>query len=161
MGGIDPDTGDIYRGLDRFGRIKDSYWYDYDNTLDVDRIKYGYDRNSNRTYRENAVAAAADEFFDEKYFNDTLDRLKKMDRGRLNAQKDGVINKTFAQCWALDATGNWRKFLEDSTGDGDWSLDQLRTSNKFNRSGPVRNLVSACYRPNYGRSFGRIMTVEI
>jgi len=27
-GGNDPDTGDIYRGLDRFGRVKDCYWYD-------------------------------------------------------------------------------------------------------------------------------------
>jgi len=26
-GGNDPDTGDIYRGFDRFGRIKDGYWY--------------------------------------------------------------------------------------------------------------------------------------
>ena len=30
-GGNDPDTGDIYRGFDRFGRIKDSYWYNYGN----------------------------------------------------------------------------------------------------------------------------------
>ena len=26
-GGDDPNTGDIYRGLDRFGHVKDSYWY--------------------------------------------------------------------------------------------------------------------------------------
>ena len=58
-GGNDPDTGDIYRGLDRFGRVKDCYWYNYGTSTDVDRIKYGYDRNGNRTYRENTVATAA------------------------------------------------------------------------------------------------------
>ncbi|MFO0248393.1 MAG: RHS repeat-associated core domain-containing protein, partial [Planctomyces sp.] len=33
-GGDDPDTGDIYRGLDRFGRIKDSDWYNYGTSAD-------------------------------------------------------------------------------------------------------------------------------
>src|SRR5205823_6841624 len=57
-GGNDPHTGDIYRGLDRFGRIKDSYWYDYGHSADLDRIQYGYDRDGNRIWRENPVAAA-------------------------------------------------------------------------------------------------------
>lgn len=43
-GSNDPDTGDIYSGLDRFGRVKDNRWYDYGSLADVDRIKYGYDR---------------------------------------------------------------------------------------------------------------------
>lgn len=55
-GGDDPDTGDIYRGLDRFGRIKDSYWYNYGTSADADRIKYGYDRAGSRIWRENVVA---------------------------------------------------------------------------------------------------------
>ena len=55
-GGDDPNTGDIYRGLDRFGRVKDSYWYGYGASADADRIKYGYDRSSNRIWRENTVA---------------------------------------------------------------------------------------------------------
>jgi len=37
-GGNDPDTGDIYRGFDRFGSNKDNYWYDYGSSTDVDRI---------------------------------------------------------------------------------------------------------------------------
>ncbi|MFN6027616.1 MAG: RHS repeat-associated core domain-containing protein, partial [Planctomyces sp.] len=55
-GGDDPDTGDIYRGLDRFGRIKDSDWYNYGTSADADRIKYGYDRSGSRIWRENTVA---------------------------------------------------------------------------------------------------------
>ncbi|MEZ6131583.1 MAG: hypothetical protein R3C59_23175 [Planctomycetaceae bacterium] len=50
-GGNDSDTGDIYHGLDRFGRIDDSYWYDYGSSTDVDRIKYGYDRSGSRLWR--------------------------------------------------------------------------------------------------------------
>jgi hypothetical protein len=83
-GGNDPDTGDIYRGLDRFGRIKDSYWYNYGTGTDVDRIKYGYDRNGNRLRRENTVAAALGKHFDELYGYDLVDRLKNMDRGDLS-----------------------------------------------------------------------------
>src|SRR5690606_24003889 len=64
-GGNDPDTGDIYRGLDRFGRIKDNYWYNYNSSTDVDRIKYGYDRNGNRLWRDNTVAATLGKYFDE------------------------------------------------------------------------------------------------
>ncbi len=40
---------DPYDGIDRFGRIVESRWYDYDSSADVDRIKYGYDRAGNRT----------------------------------------------------------------------------------------------------------------
>ncbi len=43
-GGTDPDTGDIYRGFDRFMRIKDQQWYDYGTVADADRIKHGYNR---------------------------------------------------------------------------------------------------------------------
>ena len=58
-GSNDPDTGDIYSGFDRFGRVKDNRWYNYGTSSDTDRIQYGYDRNGNRTYRENTVATAS------------------------------------------------------------------------------------------------------
>lgn len=72
----DPDTGDIYSGFDRFSRVKDNRWYNYGSSADTDRIKYGYDRNGNRTYRENTVATAAGAKFDEQYLYDLIDRLK-------------------------------------------------------------------------------------
>ncbi|MEO8493493.1 MAG: RHS repeat-associated core domain-containing protein [Planctomycetota bacterium] len=131
-GGNDPDTGDIYRGFDRFGRVKDNYWYDYGSSIDVDRIKYGYDRNGNRLYRENTVATANGKSFDELYDYDLIDRLKEMSRGDLNNLKSEIANLKFRQDWSLDATGNWRKFLEDSDGNGSWNLDQTRTANLVN-----------------------------
>ena len=32
----------------------------------------------------------------------------------------------------MDATGNWKKFYEDDTGDGLWDLKQTRSANKVN-----------------------------
>tara|TARA_R110002111_G_scaffold164386_3_gene230587 strand:+ start:42527 stop:48934 length:6408 start_codon:yes stop_codon:yes gene_type:complete len=132
VGGNDPDTGDIYHGFDRFSRIVDSYWYDYGSSTDVDRIKYGYDRMSNRTYRENVVADAQSKYFDELYNYDGIDRLKNLDRGNLNSLKDSINNLQFAECWSLDETGNWKNFREDTTGNGTWNLNQDRTANKVN-----------------------------
>ena len=131
-GGNDPDTGDIYLGWDRFGRVKDNYWYDYGSTTDVDRIKYGYDRAGNRIWRENTVAASYGKHFDELYEYDLIQRLKHMDRGGLNALKDAVTNLQFAQCWKLDETGNWSNFREDDDGDSSWDLAQSRTTNNVN-----------------------------
>jgi YD repeat-containing protein len=131
-GGNDPDTGDIYRGLDRFGRIKDSYWYDYGSASDVDRIKYGYDRAGNRLWRENVVARSLSKEFDELYEYDAVHRLKDMSRGMLNSGHTALTSTRFAQCWGLDETGNWSNFREDDDGNGSWDLNQNRTANKVN-----------------------------
>lgn len=131
-GNDDPDTGDIYSGLDRFGRVKDNRWYDYGASADVDRIKYGYDRAGNRLWRENVVARSLSKEFDELYSYDGLHRLKDMARGTLNSGHTALTSKTFAQDWGLDTTGNWATFNQDDDGDGTWDLEQDRTSNKVN-----------------------------
>ncbi len=91
-GGNDPDTGDIYRGLDRFGRIKDSYWYNYGSSSDADRIKYGYDRNGNRLWRENTVAAAERQFvWGQRYIDDMVLRDRDTDgNGTLDERLYGM-----------------------------------------------------------------------
>jgi len=43
-----------------------------------------------------------------------------------------VTHESFAECWSLDPTGNWKKYLEDGNGDGTWDLNQARTSNEAN-----------------------------
>jgi YD repeat-containing protein len=158
-GGNDPDTGDIYRGMDRFARIKDCYWYNYGTSTDVDRIKYGYDRNGNRTYRENTVATAAGAYFDEKYLHDLIDRLKQMERGALDSGHSTLNHLQFAQRWGLDATGNWRSFLEDSDGNGTWDLDQTRTANKVNEIADVTESAGPSWvTPVYNRA-GNMTTI--
>ncbi|RCS44600.1 hypothetical protein DTL42_16880 [Bremerella cremea] len=141
----DADTGDIYSGLDRFGRVKDNRWYDYGSSADVDRIKYGYDRASNRTWRQNVVANSLSQPFDELNHYDGVHRLKEMSRGTLNAQKDAITNQSMAECWSLDATGNWQKYLEDTNGDGTWDLNQTRTSNDVNEITDIAELVGTSW----------------
>jgi RHS repeat-associated protein len=152
VGGDDPDSGDIYRGLDRFGRIKDSYWYSYGSEEDVDRIKYGYDRVGNRRWRENVVATSDGAAFDELYQYDQLNRLNHMDRGFLNNLRTTMFSNNFSQCWTLDETGNWKAFREADTGIDAWSSIQSRIVNPVNEirdisesGGPM--LVTPSYNP--------------
>ena len=58
-----------YAGLDRFGRVIDNKWTNYNTSATLDQIKYTYDRASNRTSRENVVAKAqtTPKYFDELY----------------------------------------------------------------------------------------------
>lgn len=57
-GGTNPSTGDIYTGLDQFGRVIDCYWRKYSSpTADIERVQYTYDRVGNRLTRQNLVAA--------------------------------------------------------------------------------------------------------
>lgn len=130
---FDPSgSGDIYTSLDRFGRVVDYHWYNYGDSTSAARIKYGHDRASNRLWREDVVAGIAGKHFDELYTYDGLHRLKNMQRGTLNANKDTVTNLQFGQCWSLDSVGNWDTFHSDDNGDGTWDLIQNRSTNKVN-----------------------------
>ena len=116
-----------YAGFDRFGRVVDQRWYDYGASADRDRYTYGYDRASNRTYRENTIASAKDEF----YTYDAINRLKTFDRGDLNAGKTAISGTPVREeDWGLDMTGNWKDYLQKTSGSTD--LDQDRTHNKVN-----------------------------
>jgi hypothetical protein len=104
--------------------------YDYAGSADVARIKYGYDRASNRTYRE--VVTDPNDAHDEPYGYDGTHRLSDFDRGSLNAAKDAISSLELAQQWSLDPTGNWAGFKEDTDGDSTWDLDQSRSHNPVN-----------------------------
>lgn len=133
-GGVDPDTGDIYKGLDRFGRVKDCRWgLEIGSSFtDLARIQYGYNRVGSRIWRKDPVAAANSAEYDELYAYDGLQRLSDMQRGTLNSTKTALTSETFAQCWTLDATGNWGQFRQDDDGNGVWNLEQTRTANPVN-----------------------------
>jgi RHS repeat-associated protein len=143
-GGNAPATGDIYRGLDLFGRVKDLIWTGSGSSSSssssssgssgasgiLEEIQHGYDRAGNRVYRADPVDP--NDRHDEFYDYDGLYRLKDLTRGGLNAGKTGIATPTFAQCWSLDATGNWANFQQNNAGSGPWSLVQNRTSNATN-----------------------------
>ncbi|GIX04973.1 MAG: hypothetical protein KatS3mg114_0842 [Planctomycetaceae bacterium] len=128
LGNLTPD-GDIYTALDRFGRVKQSLWKRSGTALS--NVQYGYDRASNRTWRENPVATANSAQYDWKYGYDGLQRLKDGQRGTLNGPHTGITSPQFGQCWTLDATGNWSGFKQSNDGAA-WSLEQTRTANTVN-----------------------------
>ena len=160
-GGNDPITGDIYQGLDLFGRIKDLIWTSMGGSSSssssssssgaatiVERIQHGYDQASNRLWRRNLADPA--ETHDELYAYDGLYRLKDMQRGTLAANETSIVPMTFAQCWSLDATGNWPNFQQDDTGSGVWDLLQGRSANTVNEITSFINSVgSAWVTPSY------------
>jgi RHS repeat-associated protein len=150
-GSNDPETGDIYSGLDRFGRVKDNRWWNDGTSTDTDRIQYGYDRAGNRVWRKNPVADALGKRYDEVYGYDAAQRLKTMDRGTISGSN--LTNPTFAQCWTLDPTGNWKGFREDADGNGTWDLVQARTANTVNEITDVTNTTGAAWiDPAYNRA---------
>ena len=56
------------------------------------------------------------------------------DGERLDGVRMSMIaaRKTFAEHWALDPTGNWTGYKQDTDGGGAWDLDQTRTHNAAN-----------------------------
>ena len=129
-GSNDPDTGDIYAGFDLFSRVKDVRWRNTSSATDLSRIEYGYNRASNRIWRKNPTDPSNQ--YDWLYDYDAIQRLKSGERGTLNGSETAITSPQFAQCWSMDATGNWQKFLEDDNGDQTWNLNQARTSNTVN-----------------------------
>jgi hypothetical protein len=72
---------DIFTGVDNFGGIVDRKWLNYSGTpTTLDEYAYGYDLDSNRTWKQNTVGTAKDEY----YTYDNLNRLTDMQRGTLN-----------------------------------------------------------------------------
>ena len=105
--GNDPNTGDIYQRLDRFGRVDNCLWQKGTTTLA--QIPYGYDRASNRKWRDDGALTG----YDELYSWDGLYRLTDQKRGTLTGT--AITSGTFEQQWGLDATGNWNT-LTETTG---------------------------------------------
>ncbi|TWT73416.1 RHS repeat-associated core domain-containing protein [Allorhodopirellula solitaria] len=147
----DPDTGDIYSGLDRFGRVKDVRWRDVSADTDLSRIEYGYDRASNRTWRENPSDPNREH--DWLYQYDGLNRLQSAQRGQLNGTHTAITSLDAAQCWTLDSTGNWKEFRQDENGDGTWDFNQTRTANEVNEITDISNTPSDIWAtPVYDRN---------
>ena len=166
--GNDPVTGDIYQGLDLFGRITDLIWASSGSSSSssssagrganfVERIQHGYDQVGNRLWRKEL--ADPTESHDELYGHDGLYRLKDMQRGTLNVDAAFISPETFAQCWGLDSTGNWQNFQEDDTGSGVWDLVQQRIANPVNEITIINNSVGAGWvTPTYD-SAGNMTTI--
>ena len=105
--------------LDRFGRIADHAWKK--STTDVVRIKHGYDRMGNRTYRNDSVQTSNSEL----YGYDGVNQIKSLNRGVLNSTNTSVTTSNFTESWNYDGTGNWLQYNRSGTVEN-------RTHNKSN-----------------------------
>jgi len=95
----------------------DQRWYDYGANADRERYTYGYDRASNRTYRENTITSGKDEF----YTYDGVNRLKYFDRGDLNEGKTAISGTPVREeDWGLDMTGNWKDYIQKTSAPRTW-----------------------------------------
>jgi RHS repeat-associated protein len=126
-----------YTGFDRFGRVTNHLWYNHATnpnfpSTNIQYIKHGYDRNSNKLYRRNEAARSLFKEFDWLYSYDDLNQLNDAERGKLNAQNTGLSSSNFAQDWGYDQVGNWLNFNQDDNGDGAWELEQTRAHNNVN-----------------------------
>ena len=133
-----------YAGFDNFGRVVQQLWQNYGTNQAVNQFRYGYDRASNRTWRQNVVSghltppAPLDEF----YTNDGDDRLIQLQRGTLNLQKTGVAGTPgHEEGWTLDATGNWPGYVQKTRGRT--ALEQTRTHNEANELLSASSVVGA------------------
>ncbi|HXG09406.1 MAG TPA: hypothetical protein VNK04_06420 [Gemmataceae bacterium] len=142
------DAGDPYTGLDRFGRVVDQRWRKGDGSH-TDRFAYGYDRNSNRLYRQNLVDAAFSELYhangaSEGY--DLLNQLTAFRRGVLSdSNSDGipdtVTTASRSQEWQFDALGNWSTLTTDGT-------PESRSHNRQNQITAISGQTTPAYDNN-------------
>jgi RHS repeat-associated protein len=82
-----------------------------------------------------------------------------MQRGTLSMGKTAISPETFAQCFSLDATGNWQSFREDDNGDGSWDLVQGRTSNLVNEITAISNSVGSAWQTPAYDAAGNMTTM--
>lgn len=106
------DAGDQYTGLDCFGRIVEEAWRNASGTAVTDDFFYGYDRDSNRTFKDNGLNSALDEAYSYDLFNQLTDF----------SRSDG-----HSQDWNLDGIGNWSSV----TTDGDTQTRDLNAQNEY------------------------------
>jgi RHS repeat-associated protein len=140
------DGGDQYRGLDRFGRVVDQRWIPTASPLlPTDRFQYGYDRDSNRLYRDNLVNASFGELY---HVNgptngyDGFNQLAAFARGALNPTHDSIPIPSHSEGWGLHNVGNWKTFTNDQTG----PPSHTRMHNVQNQ---ITNIDSGLVTPTY------------
>jgi RHS repeat-associated protein len=141
------DAGDQYTGLDRFGRVVDQRWLVTSTGTATDRFQYGYDRDSNRLYRNNLVNTSFGELYHVSGAGngyDGLNQLVAFSRGVLSASGstlDTIASPSHSQSWTFDALGNWTNVTTDGNS-------QNRSANKQNEITSITGLTTPGYDHN-------------
>ncbi len=149
------DNPGKYPGFDRFGRVLQDMWVDFDfethdpmqgsdpdTTLPrippIVEFTYAYDEASNRLKRDNETATIAFGFRHETFNYDGLDRVDESARGvrsGSNPQDPYTSHHRTSQKWSLDVLGNWEK-VESVPNPGPppltYQIEELRNHNGVN-----------------------------
>src|SRR5262249_33117806 len=110
---------------------------------------YGYDRDSNRLYRDNLASSSFGELYHANGPSngyDPLNQLTDTRRGALsdtNADNipDTVTTSSRTQSWAFDPLGNWSTLTTDGS-------NQNRTHNKQNQITSITGLTTPTFDAN-------------
>jgi RHS repeat-associated protein len=148
--GTTGDAGDIYTGLDRFGRLAETLWKTNSTTLI--QTKYGRNRVGGVVWQYNVKAHASSAATqDHYYWYDGLQQVTRHDRGNLvpsiGPPYTGIAsaNRQQQERFTFDETGNWT-----SENTQNPALAQTRTHNPANQitsiSGPS-GAVQPAYDP--------------
>jgi len=125
------ESADAYTGLDRFNRVIDQRWINTSTITSVDR--YAYDRNGNRTFKENLLSSVNSEL----YAYDGMNRVTSTDRGTLNGTKTAIVGSpTRSQSWSLDSLGNSNSVTTDGA-------PETRTHNSQNELTALGSITTA------------------
>ena len=147
------DAGNQYTGLDRFGQVVDQRWINTSSSASTDRFIYGYDRDGNRLYEQNAQSSWTRTHLSElyqangAYANDGYDKLNRLTaftRGYLDygsdANGDGIFDTAVwpqaNESWSLDSLGNWSSYTSgnyDTWGNYVNDSTQVRDTNADNQ----------------------------
>jgi RHS repeat-associated protein len=118
------DAGDMYTGLDRFGRVAEVNWYNTSTNSSLDDFQYGYDQDSNVLYKNNILDSVFSELYHQSGAGngyDGLNQLSAFARGTLSASGgsgtplDTVASPTETESWGYDALGNFSSVTLNST----------------------------------------------
>jgi RHS repeat-associated protein len=143
-------TGDIYTGLDRFGRLAETIWKT--SSAELVHTKYGRNRVGGVVWQRNALAHSMSpevKTQDHFYAYDALQQVKLHQRGNLwppsGPPYTGVADLQQQEDFVFDETGNWLQYVSNAP-----TLDQHRTHDKANQitslSHPV-GVVQPAYDP--------------
>jgi len=142
-GGLNLDYGTATgnpNGWDDLGRIDDQRWQS-DASVIKDRYQYGYDRTSNRTFRDNLTGTGKDHF----YGYSGLDQVTTSKQGDLNSGRTEITGTPgFQEAWTLESHGNWRGLTQTTSGTP--TLNQSRTHTKANEV----TMIGATVGANWG-----------
>ena len=151
------DAGDIYTGLDRFGRVSDQNYLKTSSGTSTDRFLYGYDADSNAMYRKNLVSSSNSELYHSNGTSgagtsyDSLNRLTNFQRGTLASGNTSISGSpSTTRSWTLDAQGNWNA---DTNGNALTTNDQNQYTSM---TGTVYSTGSGCGSSSSGGGGGLV-----